>query len=62
MTFAREFLLSPWPAWFISWHRVVALCKRYVEEALDQADLSEIKRLAAEETSRASGQNYVILV
>lgn len=46
----------------LSWHRVAALCKRYVEEALDQADFSEVKRLAADETSRARGQEYITLV
>ncbi|MDF8335605.1 helix-turn-helix domain-containing protein, partial [Novosphingobium cyanobacteriorum] len=39
----------------LSWHRVAAICKRYVDLALDQADFSEVKRLAADETSRARG-------
>jgi transposase len=46
----------------LSWYRVAAICKRYVEEALDQADFSEVKRLAADETSRARGQEYITLV
>jgi transposase len=46
----------------LSWHRVAAICKRYVEEALSEADFSEIERLAADETSRARGQNYITLV
>jgi len=37
----------------LSWHRVAAICKRYVDLALDQADFSEVKRLAADKTSRA---------
>lgn len=46
----------------LSWHRVAAICKRYVELALDQADFSEVKRLAADETSRARGHDYITLV
>ena len=46
----------------LSWHRVAAICKRYVDLALDQADFSEVKRLAADETSRARGHEYITLV
>ena len=46
----------------LSWHRVAAICKRYVDLALDQADFSEVKRLAADETSRARGHDYITLV
>jgi transposase len=46
----------------LSWHRVAAICQRYVREALDQADFSEVRRLAADETSRARGQKYITLV
>ena len=46
----------------LSWHRVAAICKRYVDLALNQADFSEVKRLAADETSRARGHDYVTLV
>jgi transposase len=46
----------------LSWHRVAAICKRYVDLALDEADFSEVKRLAADETSRARGHEYVTLV
>ncbi|QDF96955.1 ISL3 family transposase [Azoarcus sp. DD4] len=46
----------------LSWHRVSAICKRYVDLALDQADFSELKRLAADETSRARGHDYITLV
>ncbi|AWB35085.1 ISL3 family transposase [Orrella marina] len=45
-----------------SWHRVNAICKRYVELALAQADFSEVKRLAADETSRARGHEYITLI
>lgn len=46
----------------LSWHRVAAICKRYVDLALDQADFSQVKRLAADETSRARGHEYITLV
>jgi transposase len=46
----------------LSWHQVVAICKRYVELGLEQADFSEIKRLAADETSKAKGHDYITLV
>jgi transposase len=45
----------------LSWHRVAALCSRYVDLALNAADFSEVKRLAADETSRARGHAYVSL-
>jgi transposase len=43
----------------VSWHRVHAICERYVELALDQADFSELKHVAVDETSRAKGHDYV---
>ncbi len=46
----------------LSWHRVAAICKRYVELALEQADLSKVRRLAIDETSRARGHDYLTLV
>jgi transposase len=46
----------------LSWHQVVAICKRYVDLGLEQADFSEVKRLAADETSKAKGHNYITLV
>jgi transposase len=46
----------------LSWHQVVAICKRYVELGLEQADFSEVKRLAADETSKAKGHDYITLV
>jgi len=46
----------------LSWHQVVAICKRYVELGLEQADFSEVTRLAADETSKARGHDYISLV
>jgi transposase len=46
----------------LSWHQVVAICKRYVELGLAQADFSDVTRLAADETSRARGHDYITLV
>jgi len=46
----------------LSWHRVVAICKRYVELWLAQADFSAVTRLAADETSKARGHDYITLV
>ena len=46
----------------LSWHQVTAICKRYVELGLQQADFSEVKRLAADETSKARGHDYITLV
>ena len=45
-----------------SWHRVRAICKRYVELALDRDDLSTLRHVAIDETSRARGHNYVTAV
>jgi transposase len=44
-----------------SWHRVAALCGRYVDLALAEADFSQVTRLAIDETSRARGHDYVTL-
>lgn len=46
----------------LSWYQVNTICVQYVDLALAQADFSEVKRLAADETSRARGHNYVTLV
>lgn len=43
-------------------HRVAAVCERYVELALAQADYSEVHELAIDETSRAKGHDYITLV
>lgn len=45
----------------VSPHRVMTLCGRYVDLALAQADFSEVKNLAIDETSRARGHDYVTL-
>lgn len=42
----------------LSWHQVVAICKRYVDLGLEQADFSEVTRLAADETSKARGHVF----
>jgi len=42
-------------------HRVMAVCERYVELALAVADLSQVKALAIDETSRARGHDYITL-
>jgi len=44
-----------------SWHRVAAICGRYVDLALAEADFSEVTSLAIDETSRARGHDYVTL-
>lgn len=44
-----------------SWHRVAAICGRYVDLALAEADFSGVTRLAIDETSRARGHDYVTL-
>lgn len=45
----------------VSVHRVMALCARYVDAAVAATDLSEVQRLAIDETSRAKGHDYVSL-
>jgi len=44
-----------------SWHRVAAICERYVILALAEADHSGVTALAIDETSRAKGHNYVTI-
>jgi transposase len=46
----------------LSWHRVHAICARYVELALDEADLSGVYEVAIDETSARRGHDYVTLV
>jgi len=46
----------------LSWHRVYAICARYVELALDAADLSAVYDVAIDETSSRRGHNYLTLV
>lgn len=45
----------------LSRHRVAAICKRYVDLALAEADFSADNRLAVDETSRAKGHNSINL-
>lgn len=42
-------------------YKVLEVCKHYVELALAQADFSDVKALAIDETSRARGHDYVTL-
>ena len=42
-------------------HRVLAVCKRYVELACAQADYGDVTALAVDETSRARGHDYITL-
>jgi len=46
----------------VSVHRVMALAERYVNAAVGEADLSQMRRLAIDETSRAKGHDHVTLV
>ncbi|MCQ7043956.1 ISL3 family transposase, partial [Escherichia coli] len=44
-----------------SWHRVHAICARYVELAVDELDLSATRALAIDETSYRRGHTYLTL-
>jgi transposase len=56
MTFAAVARLTG-----LSWHRVHAICSRYVELALAQTDLSEVQAVAIDETSTQRGHNYLTI-
>ena len=45
----------------LSWHRVHAICSRYVDLAVEQADLSGVTAVAFDETSSRRGHNYITL-
>jgi len=45
----------------LSWHRVHAICARYVQRAVADTDLSEVTAVAIDETSSRRGHNYVTL-
>jgi transposase len=45
----------------ISWHRVHAICSRYVDLAVDAVDLSAVNALAIDETSYRRGHHYLTL-
>lgn len=46
----------------ISIHRVMAVCDKYVDEAVERADYADVNAVAIDETSRARGHDYVTLV
>ena len=45
----------------VSLHRVMSLCERYVDLAVAQQDLSEVREPAIDETSKALGHDYVTI-
>lgn len=45
-----------------SWHRVNAICERYVDLAVARTDLSETSRIIIDETSRRRGHKYLTIV
>jgi transposase len=45
-----------------SWHRVHAICDRYVELAVERSDLATVETVAIDETSYRRGHNYLTLV
>src|SRR6516162_10118429 len=44
-----------------SWHRVHAICSRYVDLAVAQADLSAVSAVAIDETSCRRGHDYLTI-
>ena len=46
----------------ISWHRVHAVCTKYVEIALEKEDLSSLTAVAIDETSCRRGHEYLTIV
>src|SRR6202171_6770604 len=46
----------------LSWHRVHAICSRYLELALESADLSDVTTVAIDETSYRRGHEYLTLI
>jgi transposase len=56
MTFAAVAELT-----HLSWHRVHAICSRYVDMALEAADLSAVTAVAIDETSCRRGHDYLTL-
>jgi len=45
-----------------SWHRVYAICERYVDLAVAELDLAGMTAAAVDETSYRRGHNYLTLV
>lgn len=63
LAFAREMTFTAIAELLnISVHRVMAICRKYVDVAVAQADYSEVHAVAVDETSRARGHDYVTLV
>ena len=56
MTFAAVARLAG-----LSWHRVHAICSRYIDLALAEADLSAVSAVAIDETSSRRGHNYLTI-
>jgi transposase len=56
MTFAAVARLTG-----LTWHRVHAICSRYVDLALAEADLSAVTAVAIDETSSQRGHNYLTI-
>ena len=56
MTFAAVAQLAR-----LSWHRVHAICSRYVDMAVAEADLSAVTAVAIDETSCRRGHTYLTL-
>jgi transposase len=46
----------------LSWHRVHAVCKRYVDDAVEKTDLAAMRAVAIDETSCRRGHDYLTLV
>jgi transposase len=46
----------------VSWHRTKAICDRYVDDAVELTDLSEVTAVSVDETSSQRGHEYVTLV
>ena len=46
----------------VSWHRVHAICRYYVDLAVARADLSTVRAVAIDETSYRRGHKYLTLV
>lgn len=46
----------------LSQHRVMSICQRYVDLAAAERDMSEVRHIAVDETSKQRGHDYVTLV
>ncbi len=63
LAFAREMTFTAVAELLnISIYRVMAICRKYVDSAVAEADYSEVHAVAIDETSRARGHDYVTLV